>query len=123
MGPSSDPDFDPSVFRPVPEQPPLVVHSTPSYRLRREPLWRYVVLFALTVLSTTQAGGLHYVSFTSGFSNQLPQIPLASLLLHGLWYSLSILAILGCHELGHYFRSEERRVGKECRLPVSVQHD
>ena len=29
---------------------------------------RYIVLFALTVLSTTQAGGLHYASFTTAFS-------------------------------------------------------
>ena len=39
---------------------------TPSYRLRREPIWRYVVLFVLTVASTTQAGGLHYASFIVG---------------------------------------------------------
>jgi membrane-associated protease RseP (regulator of RpoE activity) len=101
--PLSDfPDFDFATARPVSEQPPVLIPPTP-YRVRREPLWRYVFLFALTVLSTTQAGGLHYASFTTAFSEQIPRIPLATLLLHGLWYSLSILAILGCHELGHYF--------------------
>jgi membrane-associated protease RseP (regulator of RpoE activity) len=107
---SSDPDFDLPVFDPVPEQPPVVIPPTPSYRLRREPLWRYVILFVLTVLSTTQAGGMHYASFTVAFSEQIPRIPLFSLLLHGLWYSLSILAILGCHELGHYFACRYYRV-------------
>jgi membrane-associated protease RseP (regulator of RpoE activity) len=107
---SSDPDFDFPVFRPVTEQPPVVIPSTPSYGLRREPLLRYVVLFVLTVLSTTQAGGLHYASFTVAFSEQIPRFPLFSLLLHGLWYSLSILAILGCHELGHYFACQYYRV-------------
>ncbi|HEU5254640.1 MAG TPA: site-2 protease family protein [Vicinamibacterales bacterium] len=110
MGASSDPDFDHSVFRAVPEEPTVVIPPTPSSRLRREPLWRYVVLFALTLLSTTQAGGLHYVSFTTAFSEQIPRIPIFSLLLHGLWYSLSILAILGCHELGHYFACRYYRV-------------
>ena len=71
--------------------------------MRPEPVWRYVVLFVLTIASTTQAGGLHYASFIVGFSNRLPDLPLTSLVLHGLWYSVSILAILGCHELGHYY--------------------
>jgi membrane-associated protease RseP (regulator of RpoE activity) len=31
-------------------------------------------------------------------------------LLHGLWYSVSILAILGCHELGHYYACRYYRV-------------
>ena len=83
---------------------------TPSYRLRREPVWRYVILFALTVFSTTQAGGLHYASFIIAFSENVPQFPYASLLVHGLWYSLSILAILGCHELGHYYACRYYRV-------------
>jgi membrane-associated protease RseP (regulator of RpoE activity) len=110
MGSSPDPDFDRPVFPPVPEQPPVVIPPTPSYRRRREPSLRYLVLFALTVLSTTQAGGLHYASFTVAFSEQIPRIPIFSLLLHGLWYSLSILAILGCHELGHYFACRYYRV-------------
>jgi membrane-associated protease RseP (regulator of RpoE activity) len=70
---------------------------------RPEPIWRYVVLFVLTIASTTQAGALHYASFIVGFSNRVPDLPLTSFLLHGLWYSVSILAILGCHELGHYY--------------------
>ena len=111
MGSSSDlPDIDLSVFRTPAEQPPVFVPPAPSHRFRREPTWRYVVLFALTLLSTTQAGGLHYASFTTAFSQQIPRIPLSSLLLHGFWYSLSILAILGCHELGHYYACRYYRV-------------
>jgi len=111
MGSRPDfPDIDFSGSPPISEQPPVFVPATPSYRLRREPMLRYVVLFALTVLSTTQAGGLHYASFITAFNNTILQMPLVSLMLHGLWYSLSILAILGCHELGHYFACRYYRV-------------
>jgi membrane-associated protease RseP (regulator of RpoE activity) len=111
MGSSSDfPDIDFSASPPITEGPPVFVPPAPSYRLRREPLWRYVILFVLTMLSTTQAGGLHYVSFTAAFNQIFPRIALVSLLLHGLWYSLSILAILGCHELGHYYACRYYRV-------------
>jgi membrane-associated protease RseP (regulator of RpoE activity) len=101
--PSDFPDIDFSTSRPLSDEPPVVIPPTPSYRLRREPLWRYVILFALTLLSTKLDGGLHYAIFIVAFSDRIPNFPIASLLLHGLWYSLSILAILGCHELGHYF--------------------
>ena len=111
MGSRPDfPDIDFSGSPPISEQPPVFIPPAPSYRLRREPMLRYIILFALTVLSTTQAGGLHYASFTTAFSENIPRIPLVSLLLHGLWYSLSILAILGCHELGHYFACRYYRV-------------
>jgi len=61
-------------------------------------------LFALTIVTTTFVGAGHYASFLTDFSggSGLPK-PLPVLLLGGLWYSGTILAILGCHELGHYF--------------------
>jgi membrane-associated protease RseP (regulator of RpoE activity) len=100
--PSDYPEIDFSASRALSEQP-IFIPPTPSYRLRPEPIWRYVVLFLLTVASTTQAGGLHYLSFLVPFSTTIPSISAFSLLIHGLWYSVSILGILGCHELGHYY--------------------
>src|ERR671926_445777 len=42
MGSRSEfPDIDFSGSPPISEQPPVVIPPTPSYRLRREPLWRY----------------------------------------------------------------------------------
>jgi membrane-associated protease RseP (regulator of RpoE activity) len=70
---------------------------------RREPLGRYVLLFLLTVLTTTYAGQLHYASFVVGFSDRALELSGWSLFARGLWYSVSILAILGCHEFGHYY--------------------
>src|SRR4051812_20648873 len=52
------------------------------------------------------AGAATYLAFIGDFSAPtgagLP-MSYAALLLHGFWYSGTILAILGCHELGHYF--------------------
>jgi membrane-associated protease RseP (regulator of RpoE activity) len=67
-------------------------------------VWLHVLLFALTVASTTLVGANQYAGYLDDFrgSPALP-MPLPALLLRGLWYSGTILAILGCHELGHYF--------------------
>ena len=100
--PSDLPEIDFSASRPLSDEQ-IYIPPTPSYRLRPEPMLRYVLLFLLTIASTTQAGGLHYLSFLFPFTDKLPPISLTSLWLHGFWYSLSILAILGCHELGHYY--------------------
>ena len=81
--------------------PFAVWQPTPKFRDR---VWLHVLLFTLTVASTTLVGAGHYASFLGDFSGArgLP-MPFAALLLRGFWYSATILAILGCHELGHYF--------------------
>ena len=67
-------------------------------------VWRHAALFVLTIATTTLAGAEHYAGFQSDFVLPVDlQMPIAALLLRGFWYSATILAILGCHELGHYF--------------------
>lgn len=64
--------------------------------------WVVVGLLLLTIVTTTLAGALQYAGFMADFGARTPQVDV-SLLLRGFWYSGTILAILGCHELGHYF--------------------
>jgi len=74
-------------------------------------LWVQLVLLAATLITTTMTGGCHYFSFAIDLAtiNDLTPETLATPVLgdpmfwvRGLWYSLTILAILGCHEMGHY---------------------
>ena len=44
-------------------------------------------------------GSLHYAAFQLNFGDGVPQISF----IQGAWYSFTILAILGTHEMGHYF--------------------
>jgi membrane-associated protease RseP (regulator of RpoE activity) len=80
--------------------------------------WRHVALFALTVVTTTFVGALHFFAFRQGFNASTTVEP--SLLdprfyLGGLWYSITILGILGCHEMGHYYAC--RYYGVDATLP------
>jgi membrane-associated protease RseP (regulator of RpoE activity) len=119
--PPDFPDLDFSLASPLSDQR-IHILPAPSYRLRPEPIWRYLFLFVLTVLTTTYAGGLHYESFLVGFTGRVPDLRLLHLLAHGWWYSASILAILGCHELGHYFACRYYRVdaSRPYFLPMPV---
>jgi membrane-associated protease RseP (regulator of RpoE activity) len=73
----------------------------------RDRVWVHVLLFLATLVSTTYVGRLHYVGWLADFKEGTIALPpLAS----GLWYSLTILAILGAHEFGHYFACVYYRV-------------
>jgi membrane-associated protease RseP (regulator of RpoE activity) len=76
----------------------------PSRQKFQDRGWLHILLFMLTLATTTLAGAAHYASFLDDFAGgtQLP-LPFPALVLRGFWYSGTILAILGCHELGHYF--------------------
>jgi membrane-associated protease RseP (regulator of RpoE activity) len=105
--PRSDfPDFpdapSTSVSRPGPFGPPYVP-KLGSPPVRKERRWLHVLLFLLTVFTTSYVGGLHYLSFESGFGGAVFPSAFGSFLADGLWYSVSILAILGTHEFGHYY--------------------
>ncbi len=81
-------------------------------------VWLHVLLLALTLATTTLAGADYWLSFTQQFLVDGPRPPLAGLLLHGVWYSGTILAILGCHELGHYFAC--RYYDVDASLPLFI---
>ena len=107
MGPSSS---ETSEF-----QPPAPLYTQPppvplGYMQRSEPKLKYIILFALTILTTTYAGQLHYASFLIGFSDRALDVTGWDLFARGLWYSVAILGILGAHEYGHYFACRYYRV-------------
>jgi membrane-associated protease RseP (regulator of RpoE activity) len=86
----------------------------PQFTAPRDRVWLHVALLVLTVVSTTAVGGLHYYAFVLGFNpgDASPNPDLSSLAFYlpGLWYSGTVLAILGCHEMGHYLACRYYRV-------------
>jgi len=90
------------------------VYVMPSPR-PPERIWRHGALFVFTLLTTTLVGIDHYASFVSAFRTIDLPFSLWELAVRGLWYSLSILAILGAHEFGHYYAC--RYYGVDASLP------
>ena len=71
-------------------------------------------LFA-TLIATTYFGGWHYVGFVADFGQPPAAMSSAEFWVGGLWFSLSVLAILGAHEWGHYWAC--RWYGVNASLP------
>ena len=94
-----------------------------SYYVRRVPrkfknrTWFHVVLFVVTFLCTTLLGATHYLSYVSEFGRRPVALSLDALA-GGLWYSVTILAILGAHEFGHYYYC--RRYNVDASLPYFI---
>ena len=87
-----------SLQEPIPP-PAFQWQPRPKFQNRT---WLHILLLLLTFASTTLVGVEHYLGYQSDY---LPvSVPALSLGLvaRGLWYSVTILAILGCHEMGHY---------------------
>ena len=109
---------DPREFVPPAPGPQSAVEYRPYVRRRfQDRVWKHVVLLLLTVVTTTWAGTLYYLSFASAFGRRLVVVD-SSVLWHGLWYSIPVLLILGAHEMGHYLFC--RRYNVDATLPFFI---
>lgn len=90
----SEPSFSPGY-----SSPPLAVTTRPPKFSSRK--WLHALLLLTTILTTTWAGYYHYAEFASDFGRRTVVYDW-NLVLRGFWYSGTLLAILGAHEMGHY---------------------
>ena len=74
---------------------------------RRDRPWINFTLLLGTIGTTTWVGAEFHRAFASGF-NTAVDLPLVAR--NGLWYSLTVLTILGVHELGHYYACRRYRI-------------
>lgn len=98
-------------------EPPLPL-AFPSRRKFQDRRSLHLALFVLTIASTTLTGAGHYAGFISDFGRREIEMSYAAFLLNGLWYSGTILLILGAHELGHYFACRYYQV--DASLPFFI---
>jgi hypothetical protein len=113
--PSGDPESPGNAFPLEPFDASFVY--PPPRRKFQSRRWLHAVLLLLTIGTTTIAGAWHYASFVAEFSAR-PVVANWGLLLRGFWYSGTLLAILGAHEMGHYLFC--RRYNVDATLPYFI---
>ncbi len=79
----------------------------------KKKIWLHILLVLLTILTTLYAGALH-----AGY-NPVKQ-PFT--LIYGLPFSLSLMLILGLHEMGHYLASRNRGIKATLPYFLPVPH-
>jgi membrane-associated protease RseP (regulator of RpoE activity) len=91
------------------EEKEISIAFRPKPEKREEKKWVNFLLLAITFLTTLAAGAIQ-----QGVN---PFVPIVNIL-NGLPFSLSIMIILGSHELGHYFMAKKNKV--DTTLPYFI---
>ncbi len=84
-------------------QTEVSVPSVPAVAPQSEHRAKYLILFALTLVTTALAGAGHYEGFSLDFGARSSDLTVTQVLMNGLWYAVPALLILSAHEFGHYF--------------------
>src|SRR5262249_47171284 len=79
--------------------------------------WLHILLFLLTVGTTTALGVEHYLAFVSNFLTRPVTFDDTAVRM-ALGYSAAVLGILGAHEMGHYLMC--RRYNVDATLPFFI---
>ena len=101
--------FSPLGYTPVikREGDDVVVQAWPAVETMQPPRHRRaLVLFALTLISTFLAGAYYVGSPTF---DRFGALPFPAWALGGFPFAVTLLSILGVHELGHYFTARHHR--------------
>jgi membrane-associated protease RseP (regulator of RpoE activity) len=114
--PHTDPFLEPVKAPSAPEWAPIPAAPPVPVRFQ-DRVWLHALLLGLTALTTTMTGLEHYAAFLSEFGAHRISAGWASLG-YGAWYSATILAILGAHEMGHYLACRYYRV--DASLPYFI---
>jgi membrane-associated protease RseP (regulator of RpoE activity) len=121
---NDEPVFHPSSIEPVRDshRPPPGDGFVYQPRVRfKHVWWKHIVLFVLTLITTTMVGVQRYLQFLSDFGRSpvpIDAMTFWDVLTSGFWYSGTILAILGAHEMGHYMAC--RRYKVDATLPYFI---
>jgi membrane-associated protease RseP (regulator of RpoE activity) len=114
-------DAGPTYSNPVVERwadsPPARLEVSPPPAKFRDRRWLHLLLLVLTALTTMLVGLGHYAAFLSELGARTVTAGWSSLG-YGAWYSATILAILGAHEMGHYVACRYYRV--DASLPYFI---
>jgi membrane-associated protease RseP (regulator of RpoE activity) len=113
----SSQDYSPAPYPFYAENGAAEVYPFSAAR-RRERYWLYCLLFALTLLTATVTGAAMQADFDrnrpfdleNSFPLYLEMFRNPAILLQGLPFSLTLLAILLAHEFGHYLAALYHRV-------------
>ena len=97
----------------------LILTPKPSIP-RPKPIWVNLLLLVATVVTTSLVGSQFWLWLVEGVTAEWGGFegpPFGRIILEAfnlkkgiLYYSLPLLSILGCHELGHYFVSRRHKV-------------
>ena len=92
----------------MPFDQPVIFEPPPKFQNK---LWKHILLFVLTLGSTTLFGWVNYAgfAFTKGLN------PASISWVTGFWFSIPLMTIISAHEFGHYWYC--RRYNIDASLP------